>query len=111
MTKLRKAHTGLLGPYHYKSLYDYLVATSFLPPRYVWKYPVCPDGGTTRRLCEVYAISGHQTGPQTYGRMLAELTCHVKSKSSTWWRSDHMGASELLCAGTPHAHAQYLHTA
>ena len=83
-------HTGLLGPYHYNSLYDYLVATSFLPPRCVCTYPACSGIGTARGLCELYGITGEKTGAQAYGRMLAELTWYVKKHSTTWGWSDHM---------------------
>jgi len=109
---LRQAFKGLLGPYRYKVLYDYLVATDFLPPRWVYTYPVCSDGGTAQGLRELYAISGRRAGSRTYERMLQEFAFQVQQESSTWNRTDHLGTvGAALCwrhrrntASTSHEH-------
>ena len=47
---IRQTFEGLLGPYHYKMLCDFLVAIKLLPPRWAFTYPVCPGGGTAQGL-------------------------------------------------------------
>ena len=93
LQELRQNFKGLLGDYHYKMLYDYLVATKFLPPRWVCKYPVCSEGGTARGLCEMFSISGEGSGPKAYAEMLQEFTYQVKKESTTWWCTDHLGSA------------------
>ena len=61
---IRQTFKGLLGPYHYKMLYDFLVATKFLPPRWVYTYPVCAGGGTAQGLRKMFEVSDKQTGPK-----------------------------------------------
>ena len=64
LQELRGDSKGLLGDYHYKLLYDYLVATKLLPPRWVWTYPVSSEGGTALGLCKMFATSGEGLGPK-----------------------------------------------
>ena len=74
------------------------MATKFLPPRWVFKYPVCSEGGTARGLCEMFSISGEKSGPKAFAEMLEELTYHVKKESRTWWHTDHLGSvGAALC--------------
>ena len=61
---IRQTFKGLLGPYHYKMLYDFLVATKLLPPRWVYTYPVCPGGGTAQGLRKMFEVPGRQAGPK-----------------------------------------------
>ena len=98
LQKLRQNIKGLLGDYHFKMLYDYLVASKFLPPRWVCKYPVCAEGGTARGLREMYSITGEGSGPKAYAEMLQEFTFQVKEESTTWWWTDHLGSvGAALC--------------
>jgi len=98
LQELRRHVKGLWGDYHYKMLYDFLVATRFLPPRWVFKYPVSSEGGTAQGLCKMFATSGKGLGPKAYAEMLQELNYQVKKESKTWWSSDHLGiVGAALC--------------
>ena len=98
LQKMRRDIKGLLGDYHFKMLYDYLVASKFLPPRWVCKYPVCSDGGTARGLRDMYSITGEGSGPKSYAEMLNEFTFQVREQSTTWWWTDHLGSvGAALC--------------
>jgi len=88
----------LLGPYHFKMLHDFLLATRLLPPRLVFTYPVSAGGGTARGLQQMFEITGKKTGPKAFAVMLAELTYHVQRQSTSWWASDHLGSvGAALC--------------
>ena len=91
LEKLRGDIKGLLGDYHFKMLHDYLVASKFLHPRWVCKYPVCAVGGTARGLREMFCLTGMGMGPKAYEEMLKEFTFQVKDESTTWWWTDHVG--------------------
>ena len=98
LRELRGAIKGLLGPYHFKMLHDFLVAARFLPPRWVFTYPVSPSGGTAKGLRRIFEVAGRQTGTQACAVMLQELTFHVQRKSTSWWASDHLGSvGAALC--------------
>ena len=66
LQKLRRDIKGLLGDYHFKMLHDYIVASKFLPPRWVCKYPVCAEGGTARGLREMFSLTGVGARPKSY---------------------------------------------
>ena len=88
----------MLGPYHFKMLYDFLVATKLLPPRWVYTYPVCPAGGAAQGLRNMFEVSKEITGPKSYAVMLQELTYHIMQQSQTWWTTDHLGTvGAALC--------------
>merc|ERR1711904_711172 len=96
LQKIRGLVPGLLGEYHFKMLYDFLVGSGILPPRWSRRLPVCPTGGTAAGLRDIYGTTSK--GKMALQEMLRELTHRVMMASTSWRGSDHMGSvGAALC--------------
>jgi hypothetical protein len=89
--RMRKVVPGMLGEYHYKMWWDFLVATTWCPASLVREYPVCAKGGTAQGLRRLYA-QPNENRPRVLSRMLDDLTDAVKRHSCSWHSSDHCGS-------------------
>ena len=90
MEKLRKVVPGMLGRYHYKMLFDFIIATGWLPPQFVSRYPVCPTSGTAQELRLLYNAPKLKSAARL-SEMLDHLTLHIRSCSMSWHYTDHAG--------------------
>eukprot|EP00973_Karenia_brevis_P095036 12425371-Karenia_brevis.AAC.1 len=88
---LRHVCSGMLGDYHYKMFWDFLVATRWFPARLVRRYPVCQKGGTAIGLARVFALS-KQVGAKKCSVLLDVLTGIVQARAKSWQPGvDHAG--------------------
>jgi hypothetical protein len=93
--KLRCVVPGGLGIYHYKNAYAVLIATNWIPPRYVTRIPVDPgkSGGTATGLREVY--QSNTSSRNALEEMLTELVHRLRCES---FAADHHGTVGMaLC--------------